>query len=402
MQAEARATPVIEPISTPEIAPAPRPLPRHRFVERRTFSGRGPTLAALDLGTNNCRLLVARSDGPSFTVIDAFSRVVKLGEGLQETRRLSTDAMTRSIEALSICADRLRKHEVQWFRAVATEACRRASNISAFVDRVEHETGITLDIISAQEEARLAVAGCAPLLDPKAERLLVFDIGGGSTELILLDIANVDPGQRKSLLMALSHPVEKSALATRAAGCVADWVSLPVGVVTLGERWVQLRNDNVQFQAMLQDVTTLLSPFANRINAMAPSGDALKGLQLLGTSGTITTLAGVHKNLARYSRRHIDGLWIESFSIQLVIDRLLRLDNQGRAAIPCIGQDRATNLMSGAAILRAILAAWPTIWVRVADRGLREGLLYGLVDDMRIERRRRIAAKNHQKESVDG
>lgn len=345
---------------------------------------RGPIFAALDLGTNNCRLLVARAEGEGFQIIDAFSRVVRLGEGLSDTGALAASAVERSLAALSICADRVAKHRVTRLRAIATEACRRAANQRAFIERVRDVTGIHLEVIEAEEEARLAVAGCAPLLDQKAEELLVFDIGGGSTELIWIDLAKTSPARRRALVMALAHSASKSDRARAAASHVKDWVSIPAGVVTLGEEYDRLIDDDVKFGHMHAHVERLIAPFRDRVGPMTP--ERLVRMQMLGTSGTITTLAGVHLDLERYSRRAVDGLWIASDAVDRVIERLLGMNAYERASIPCIGEDRATNLMAGAAILRTILRAWPTRRLRVADRGLREGMLYGLIQDG-IERR---------------
>lgn len=373
-------------------APAARPAAnrpaqaRHEGAKRR---GRGPAIAALDLGTNNCRILIARAEGHGFQVIDAFSRVVRLGEGLAETGRLSEGAMARAVAALSICADRIRKHKVRRFRAIATEACRRASNCDEFLRRVEDATGLELDVIGAEEEARLAVAGCAPLIDPAVEQLLVFDIGGGSTELIRVDLAKAPPAKRKALLMALAHGDSRSERARAAGRHIADWISAPAGVVTLGERFPQV-DDRARFEAMTDHVSELIAPFVEQAGFRDAPEDFWERTQLLGASGTITTLAGVHLGLARYERHRVDGLWIAPGDVHAIISRLASMTPAQRAAIPCIGTDRATNLMSGAAILRAILQAAPARRLRVADRGLREGVLYGLAQDgARAARRRR-------------
>src|SRR3954463_11654804 len=145
------------------------------------------TYGAIDLGTNNCRLLIARPTEGGFTVIDAFSRIVRLGEGLSRSGELSADAMDRAVVALSVCAEKLRRRNVSLSRSVATEACRRAKNGEEFAERVHTETGIVLDIIEPAEEARLAVLGCHKLLEPGDGPALIFDIGGGSTELVLVD-----------------------------------------------------------------------------------------------------------------------------------------------------------------------------------------------------------------------
>ena len=354
---------------------------------RARYRGRGPLFAALDLGTNNCRLLVARPDSNGFQVVDAFSRVVRLGEGLADTGMLSKAAIDRAVSALAVCAERIQKHRVVRFRAIATEACRRADNQRAFLDRVRNETGLYLDVIAAEEEARLAVAGCAPLFDANLEQLLVFDIGGGSTELIWVDLAKTSAAKRQSLLMALAHGASRSDRARAAAQHITEWISLPVGVVTLQEKFDRIIDDGEKFDAMYAHARELLAPFVDKSHGnpatqtYASPQERLAKLQVLGTSGTITTLAGVHLDLERYSRRAVDGLWVASSAVDRVIQRLLEMNAYERAAIPCVGEDRATNLMSGAAILRAILRAWPTRRLRVADRGLREGLLYGLIQD---------------------
>ncbi|MCI4660753.1 MAG: Ppx/GppA family phosphatase [Neomegalonema sp.] len=331
-------------------------------------------------------MLIARPRGDSFHVVDAFSRVVRLGEGIDENSALSSDAMDRTVQALSVCADRLRRHRVQRFRAIATEACRRAINQRDFIERVRSETGLLIDVIGAEEEARLAVAGCAPLADPASEHLLVFDIGGGSTELIWVDLTKATPARRRSLLMALAHGASRSARARAAASHVADWISLPVGVVTLGERFDGARCDAAVFDQMTTYVADQIAPFASKMRREI--GADLSRLQVLGTSGTITTLAGVHLGLQRYSRQAVDGLWIEHAAVSQVIADLRAMPHRQRAAISCVGDDRATHLMSGAAILRAILSGWPTQQLRVADRGLREGMLYGLIQDARDDKQR--------------
>ena len=343
----------------------------------------GPVFAALDLGTNNCRLLIARGEERSFQIIDSFSRAVRLGEGLGDTGALSEGAIERSVAALSVCADRLAKHRALRLRAIATEACRRATNQRAFLDRVRDETGIALDVVAAEEEARLAVAGCAPLLDPRAEELLVFDIGGGSTELIWVDLSRTSETKRRSLLMALAHGESRSDRARAAARHIRDWISIPLGVVTLGEAFLG-RDDEARFRVMHGEVQRRLEDFVIRNGPL--SAERLARMQVLGASGTITTLAGVHLDLQRYSRKAVDGLWIDRSDIETLIEDLAVKSAEERRRIPCVGEDRADNLMCGAAILLAILRAWPTQRLRVADRGLREGMLYGLMQDGRARR----------------
>ena len=314
--------------------------------------------AALDLGTNNCRLLVAEPNRGGFHVIDAFSRIVRLGEGMSASGRLSDIAQARAIEALHICRAKLESRGVNRVRLVATEACRIAENGANFIDRVEHETGLTLEVVSRETEARLAVAGCANLVDWEADGVLLFDIGGGSSELVWLDLKTKN--RRDDL-----------------ARHIRAWTSLPVGVVTLSERHGGVVVDRRVFEEMVRDVDGML-------DGLVEGADLSAALQngpfhMLGTSGTVTTLAGVHLGLRRYDRRRIDGVWLGSGDVGGMIDRLLDMSFDERVANPCIGADRADLVLAGCAILEAIRRRWPCERLRVADRGLREGILTELM-----------------------
>jgi exopolyphosphatase / guanosine-5'-triphosphate,3'-diphosphate pyrophosphatase len=314
----------------------------------------GPEVyAALDLGTNNCRLLVARRSETGFQVIDAFSRIVRLGEKLAATGELGRAAMDRSVEALHVCSAKLRRRMVTRFRGVATEACRRAGNGAEFLGRVARETGIALEIIAPHEEAELALAGCAPLLDPAIPRAILFDIGGGSTEVIWLT-QEAGKGWR-----------------------IVDSISLGCGVVSFAECFGGDRIAPRDYEAMVERIATLLAPFEARhgIAAAVASG----GVQMLGTSGTVTTIAGVRMDLPRYQRSLIDGCWLRLIDITESSRKLAEMDWAGRAAHPCIGPSRADLVVAGCAILEAICRLWPVANLRVADRGLREGIILGLM-----------------------
>ena len=309
-------------------------------------------LAALDLGTNNCRLLIARPEGAHFVIVDAFSRIVRLGEGLAANGRLSDAAIDRTISALSICADKLRRRRVVLARSVATEACRQATNGAEFVERVAAETGIMLDIISAREEARLAVLGCQSLLEPGEGPALIFDIGGGSTELVLLE------GEKNGLR-------------------ILDWLSAPLGVVSLAEA-VCGHGDGVPGRAaayaeMLGRMRNAFAAFAARLPRGTP-------VRLLGTSGTVTTLASVHLGLPRYDRQAVDGLIVPADAMRDIAQRLSTMSLAERMALPCIGDERADLVVAGCAILESILDIWPAERLGVADRGIREGILRALLD----------------------
>ncbi len=316
----------------------------------------GGVFAAIDLGTNNCRLLIARPTVGGFRVIDAFSRIVRLGEGLGRNGCLSDAAMTRTIQALRICAGKIRHRRVTQARAVATEACRRASNCGAFLDLVRHETGLNLEIISNDEEASLAVRGCTPLLDPDMSHALVFDIGGGSTELGWI---KAPPRGRASNGTAVPE----------VGGCH----SIPIGVVTLAERHGGCEVTQPVYDAMVEEVSEALAPFEDehRLGELVADGR----LQMLGTSGTVTTLAGVHQDLPRYDRARIDGCYLDFETVRRISRRIAAMSYQRRAAHPCIGRDRADLVIAGCAILEAVCGTWPVGRLRVADRGLREGIL---------------------------
>ncbi len=359
------------------------------FDRRQSVSRRAQPLAAIDLGTNNCRLLVARPNPDGFQVIDSFSRAVKLGEGVEKTGILSATAMDRAVEALTICADKIRRNGVRRMRAVATEACRRAVNRHQFVERVRAETGLRMDVISAEEEARLAVAGCAPLHEAAADHLLVVDIGGGSTELIWIDLTGTPPHLRGRLLMALA-PARRGALnaddrARAAAAHIVDWVSAPLGVATLHARFQHLDDARARYDAMracFEAEVAAFSPYARRI------GGAPGQFQIIGASGTVTTLAGAHLGLRRYDRNRVDGMWLPVSGAMAMIEELVALDDAAREHHPGIGPDRSLLIVAGAAILATILKLWPTDRLRVADRGLREGLLYGLIGEGLVPARR--------------
>jgi exopolyphosphatase/guanosine-5'-triphosphate,3'-diphosphate pyrophosphatase len=304
--------------------------------------------AALDLGTNNCRLLIACPTGEGFRVIDSFSRIIRLGEGISATGRISDAAIGRAIAALSICRDKMRARNATRMRLIATEACRAAENADQFRDAVAAGTGIRLEVIDRETEATLAVLGCSPLLDPGGRGAILFDIGGGSTELVRVER---DPSHHDA------RPRIKA------------WMSIPLGVVTLAEHFGGRDVTTESYALMVQEVAQHVAPFA------AEYGRDLNGMHLLGTSGTVTTLAGVHLGLVRYDRRRIDGVWMTDADLSATVEKLLGMSYRERAGNQCIGFERADLVLAGCAILDAIRNAFPLPRLRVADRGLREGML---------------------------
>ena len=304
--------------------------------------------AALDLGTNNCRLLIACPCADGFRVVDSFSRIIRLGEGVSATGCISEAAIVRAIAALTICRDKIESKKARRLRLIATEACRAASNAQGFRDRVAAETGIQLEVIDRETEAALAVIGCSPLLDPNGRGAILFDIGGGSTELVRIE---------RDTSEAHAEPRTKA------------WTSIPLGVVTLAEHFGGKDVTRQIYQRMVEEVAQHVVPFA------AEHGRDLRDMHLLGTSGTVTTLAGIHLNLPRYDRRRVDGIWMDDADITATVDRLLGMSYQERAHNNCISVDRADLVLAGCAILDAIRQAFPLPRLRVADRGLREGML---------------------------
>lgn len=329
-------------------------------TERRARSAGNAVYGALDLGSNNCRLLVAKPQLSGFRVIDAFSRIVRLGEGVAETGRLSDAAMARTLAALEVCAGKLRRRGVSRFRGVATEACRLAGNCDEFLARAADEAGLELEIISGREEVALALDSCTALLEAKATHALLFDIGGYSTELIWVRMAAHQPPR------------------------LAEWTSLPCGVVSLAERHGGDSIAATTYDAMVAEAEILVAPFVADLGV----GDLLAEgtLQLLGTSGTVTTIAGLHLGLKRYDRAQVDGFRLSLEDVRRQVDRLLAMNFKERAAEPCIGVGRGDVVVAGCAILEAILRACPAEIVHVADRGLREGMLLGMMraDDLAV------------------
>ncbi len=351
---------------TPGLGPAIDRAPPERSRWGRRSPGRldggvgsdrgGASYAALDLGTNNCRLLVARPAGDGFRVVDAFSRIIRLGEGVTSSRRISEAAIGRAIAALTICRNKMKNKGVTRARLIATEACRAAENGEDFRARVAQEVGLELEVIDRETEARLAATGCTTLIDPQADGAVLFDIGGGSSELVRLERSQKSRG---------GPPLPR----------IRGWISLPNGVVTLAERHGGIIVTPESYEAMVAEVAAMIAPFARE------HGGDVRGIHMLGTSGTVTTIAGVHLDLKRYDRNRVDGCWMSEKEITAVIERLLAMSYQERVASPCIGAERADLVLAGCAILEAIRRAFPCPRLRVADRGLREGMLVQMMRD---------------------
>ncbi|MCZ4271002.1 Ppx/GppA phosphatase family protein [Maritalea porphyrae] len=333
---------------------------------------------ALDLGTNNCRLLLARPTASGFKVVDGFSRIVRLGEGLTSTGRLSDDAMDRTIEALQACKVKIENQNVTKFRLIATEACRSADNAESFLARIESETGIVLEVVDRQTEAQLAVTGCADLVEPGVAGSIIFDIGGGSSELAWLDFRG---GRPKS--------------PGKMASSIRSWQSLPVGVVSIAEKFDGVNVTPESFEEMVAYVASHLKKFRGREKLKQTLAE--HPMHLVGTSGTVTTLAGLHLGLDRYDRSKVDGLWMRSEQVEDTMRVLINMDYERRKANPCIGRDRADLVLPGCAIFEAIRREWPCDRIRVADRGLREGILISLMSQDRVWSKPNVGAQRRRR-----
>lgn len=357
---------------SPVVSAPPPPMEAPRAPWQKALPFHRQAYAAIDLGTNNCRLLIARPSGDHFMVIDAFSRVVRLGEGLAQSGRLSEAAMDRALGALHVCADKLRKRNVHLARSVATEACRRATNGEAFIERVHRETGIRLNIITAEEEARLAVLGCHILLEPGCGPAMIFDIGGGSTEMVLVDTTDAVPR-------------------------ILDWQSVPWGVVSLTESIgpIELTAEAraAAYHEMRSRITDGFARFSERVAPARETAAAEGGLRLLGTSGTVTTLASLHLGLPQYDRSAVDGVIVPTASMREISQRLAHISPAERIAVPCIGRERADLVVAGCAILESIFDIWPAERLGIADRGIREGILRSLMAAGGLGDRRAEAAQ---------
>lgn len=320
---------------------------------------KAPLFAALDLGTNNCRMLIAAPDAErGVRVVDGYSRIVRLGEGLSQAGRLSDAAMARAYQALTACAQRIEARAPVAIGCVATQACRTATNGKTFLHRIRQDLGLDFQIIDAQEESRLAVLGCASLLEPEPDVTMIVDIGGGSTEL--------------------SWVRPRDVLSQGTIAPVLAWGSAPLGVVTLADEEDEPETDKQGwYESLVHRLAAAIAPVgaADHLRAAFEAGRA----QVIGTSGTVTSLAGVHLELPRYQRTRVDGYWFEVADCRAAIVKILRQNLAQRAANPCIGPDRADLVVLGGAILDAVLRVWPASRIRVADRGLREGMLMRLM-----------------------
>ncbi|MEM9049924.1 MAG: Ppx/GppA phosphatase family protein [Pseudomonadota bacterium] len=340
-------------------------------------ASRLPAYAALDLGTNNCRMLVAVPSANGFRIIDSLSRTVSLGGDLERTGLLSQSGAARVLRAMKLCAQKMRKHAVTRHQLVATEACRQAENADEVLASVQRSTGLALEVIRPELEARLALTSCAPLVEAEADHLLVFDIGGGSTELIWIDLGAVSPRNRRRAVLELAPLKGSLASSGPLGGRILDWISVPLGVATLHQKFQDVGDDKARYALMSCHFEEMVASFAPAV-AGFPTAPTL---QMIGTSGTVTTIAAASLGLQRYNRERVDGAWLDRDRIEAIVTGFLGLSFRDRSRHPAIGAHRARLIVSGIAILQTFLRLWPVQRLRVADRGLREGLLYAMMNE---------------------
>ncbi len=344
---------------------------KRAYKNRRRRRRKPQYFAAIDLGTNNCRLLVAKKQAGGFRVIDSYSKVVRLGAGLAKTGRLSDESMAAALKAIGDCAKKMKLRNVSRWRCIATQACRAAANGEDFLARVKRETGLAFETISPRVEARLSVMGCLNLMDLNKDVALVIDIGGGSTELSWVDLRKMrdNPG------LKLSRPP------------IAAWVSLPIGVVNLSEMYPEEAMDNAEWVRAMKACVREEITKQNRNKQFTNLFEEGRG-HMIGTSGTVTSLTSVLMALPFYQRNKIDGIWVNGAALMETAHRLGRMDLQTRQQEPCIGEDRASMIVAGCAIMEVVYELWPSEKIRVADRGLREGMLMGLMNTQQVGRAR--------------
>lgn len=330
-----------------------------------------PNYAAIDLGTNSCRLVIATPTPTSFHVVETFSKITRLGEGIINDNELSKPAMRRTIAALKVCRGVINEYApIAGSRFVATAACRRAKNCAQFVEMVKKEAGINLEIISSKEESRLAVVGCVPLLNRNIKRMLVFDIGGGSTEISLARIT--DTGKT----------------------FIEGFVSLPYGVVTISEAFPKTEMTTLAYNTIIERTQSMLKEFDDKFGIY--EGIQNQEIQIIGTSGTVTVLGAVHLNLPRYNRSAVDGISISGPDVEKVISKIKNMGDTGRRKHPCIGPLKSDLTISGCAIIESLLTFWPISEITVADRGIREGMLLDMMHSERQNRFNRKPKRRHR------
>jgi len=299
-------------------------------------------LAAIDLGTNTVRLLVTEADRTAaWRVIDQDQRVTRLGEGLRTSGTLGDQAMARTTTAVVEYVERAARAGATDVLVCATSAVRDADNGAAFVQMLERRTGRPVRVVSGDEEARLTLRGVLYGLPPIAGPLIVFDIGGGSTEFILAE-----------------------------GGALSLAVSLRLGVVSLAERFpFPATVDRDRYAELTNEVRAHLA------TGLPPAVRQRRADLLVGTAGTVTTLAALDLGLRAYDSRRVQGHRLSRRAIEALGERLGALSMAERAALPCLEPGRADLIIPGLAIVEATLECVGVETLIVSDYGFREGII---------------------------
>lgn len=325
----------------------------HKDAEKKAVRDAKKYFAAIDLGSRNCRTIVGcQSKAGAFEYIETYSKSVSLADGVAASKKLSRKSMDRTIEALAFCSKVLSRYAGLTYLAVATDAMRRAENASVFIKRVKRELGLIISIITPQEEAYYAALGCIEVLSLETEIFVVFDIGGGSSEIALC--------RQKS-----DKDIE-----------LIDSLSIPYGVINLLES-----KDHLTFSGysnLVQKISDLSRDF---LNQYATTLDFVNNFQCIGTSGTTTTVAALNMNLRFYDREKINDSILQFSEILKTVHYVQSLSEDERKLHPYISQSNEDLVLGGLTILEGIVRGLPASTITVTDRGVRDGVVYALTHD---------------------
>ncbi len=305
-----------------------------------------PVLAAIDVGTNTVRALVAETDGPGrFRTLYADQTVTRLGEGFLATRSLGWEPMRRTVEVVARYADLARAHGAEAIAAVGTAAARDARNGAEFSAEVERAAGLRLEILPGEREAALALRGVLFGLGLGRERLLVMDVGGGSTEFVVA-----------------------------ASGAPERLLSVRLGVVALTEQYLKCNPPRSW------ELVKLEGAIGDRCDDLAERLGEVRGRVCAGTGGTVTTLATIDMGLREYDPRRVNGYRLYRRRLTELYRWLSRMTLESRRRVPGLEPDRADVIVAGAAIVLQAMETLGFSELKVSDAGLREGVLLDLMD----------------------
>ena len=303
--------------------------------------------AAIDLGSTNCRLVIVDIIEDKYKIICSFSEILNLGRNLSFSNEFNDEIIEKTIEIFKIISQKLKYYNVLSYRCVATEACRQSINSDELVKRIHERTNIEIEIIPSKEEARLCLKSCLNHNVNLNDFNLVFDIGGGSTEIIIFDsiYSNKD----------------------------FDFLSIPIGVINFSEKVSLFKTEKVLGQ--LEKQMMFFSKKKKIHN---------EPISIIGSCGTVTTLCAIHLKLNYYQKSLVDNTLLEIEDLKQTCNFVKRLSSEEKEKHPCIGPQRINLLDNGILILEKILESWPVKRILVSDRGLREGII---LDQIKFKRK---------------